>query len=367
MGWLLLSGRLVLASVFGVAGVGKAFDPTGSQKAISDFGSPGLFVKPVAFLLPVAEFSTTALLLWTSAAFWGAAAALALLLAFTIVITANMVKGRRPECHCFGQFHSRPISWATVTRNFVLAIGAAGILWEGPGMSEEAAARQFAEIARAHPLVVAALSLGVTGFLFQMFLLLALFQQHGRLILRMDTLERGAAGGGPLAPTPPALAGLPVGRPAPSFELSPANSGFTLDTLLVGRKPVLLVFTDPDCQASEELLPEIQRWERQYMEMITFVIISRASLSAKGQLGRKYVFTNVAWQKDHEISESYRIGGVPAAVVVRPDATIGTWVASGRAAIQSLVAFLLYTRLLVVTNEEVTSPFIRGRPNGTLL
>lgn len=350
MDLLLLSCRTLLAIVFASAGVAKTFDWTGSKKAISDFGVPALFVRPAAFLLPAAELVTAILLLWTSVAFWGAAAAVVLLLLFVAAITANLLMGRTPECHCFGQVHSRPISWAMVTRNVTLAIGAAAVLWKGPGVSPGTAVRQFMEIATAQPLPAAALSLAVVAFTVQTLFLLALFQQHGRLMLRMDGLEHLS---GAFAPTPPAVAGLPVGAPAPSFELSSEKGPVALERLLIGGKPVVLVFTDQDCQACAALLPEIERWERLYSEAVTFVVISRATPSANGGAGGKHLFRNTAWQKEREISESYKVGGVPAAVAVHPDATIGTWLASGRPAIQTLIMFLLYRRMMAPTSELV--------------
>jgi peroxiredoxin/uncharacterized membrane protein YphA (DoxX/SURF4 family) len=348
---LLLSGRILLAIVFASASAAKAFDARGSQKALSDFGLPQPFVRPAAFLLPVAELATAILLFSARAAFCGAASALALLLAFLVVIIANLLKGRRPECHCFGQFHPRPISWALVTRNVTLVIVAAAILWEGPGMSTAAAARRFAQIATAQPLPVAAVSLAAAGLIVQTFFLLALFQQHGRLMLRMDRLEQSAAA---FAPTRPAVAGLPLGARAPSFELSSDNGPNVLGRLLLGGKPVVLVFTDPDCQACAGLLPDIERWEHQFGEMVTFVVISRTPPSGNGGASAKQLFRNMAWQKNREVSESYKVGGIPAAVLVRPDATIGSWLATGRPAIQTLITLLLYRQMLVATNELVS-------------
>ena len=82
MDLLLLCIWIVLAIVLASAGAAKAFDPTGTRKAVSDFGLPPLFARPTALLLPIAEFGTAVLLLSTKAAFWGAAVALVLLLAF---------------------------------------------------------------------------------------------------------------------------------------------------------------------------------------------------------------------------------------------------------------------------------------------
>ncbi len=353
MDLLLLCVRILLAIVLGAAGAAKAFDPTGTRKAVSDFGLPQRFARPTALLLPIAELVTAALLLPTKAAFSGAAGALALLLAFAVVIAVNLIHGRTPECHCFGQLHSGPISWTLVVRNATLATGAAAIIWEGPGLSAATAARRFTQIAMAQPLPVAALSIAVVGFAFQAFLLLAVFQQHGRLMLRMDKLEQSASvSASGLVPS--ALAGLPIGARAPSFELSSPDGRVPIEALLIGGSPVVLVFSDPDCGACAELLPDLERWDRQYAEMATFVVISRAPASGNGAAGAKQVFRNTAWQENREISESYKAYGVPAAVVLRPDATIGTWLASGRPAIQTLVMFLLYMQMLPTANEVVS-------------
>ncbi len=353
MDLLLLCIRIVLAIVLGSAGAAKAFDPTGTRKAVSDFGLPRLFAKPTALLLPAAELVTAALLLLTTTALFGAAVALLLLVAFAVVIAVNLINGRNPECHCFGQFHSRPISWALVMRNIALASGAAAILFGGPGMQIVSAARQFTEIVKARPLPVAALSVAVVGFSFQAFLILATFQQHGRLILRMDKLEQSASVSGSLGLMPSELAGLPIGARAPSFELSSLSGRMPLEALSIGGTPVVLVFSDPNCHACAELLPDVERWERHYAEVVTFVVITRAPLSGNGAAGAKQEFRNTAWQEEREISESYKVSGVPAALVLRPDATIGTSLAYGRPAIQTLVTFLLYTQMLSTANQVV--------------
>ncbi len=354
MDLLLLGIRVALAIILGFAGAAKAFDPTGTRKAVSDFGLPPLFAKPGVFLLPTAELMTTALLLSTTTAVLGAAAAFALLLAFAVVIAVNLINGRTPECHCFGQFHSRPISWALVIRNLTFAIGAAAILWKGPGMQLVTAAHRFIEVAAAQPLSLAALSVAVVGFAFQIFLLSATFQQNGRLLLRMDKLEQSASVSGFLGLMPPTQVGLPLGARAPAFELSSPNGFVPLEALSNGGPPVVLVFSDPDCHACAELLPDIERWERQYAEVLTFVVISRTAASKNGDTSAKRVFQNVAWQEKNEISESYEVNGVPAAVVLRPDATIATGLAFGRPAIQTLVTFLLYSQMFSATHQVVS-------------
>ena len=49
-----------------------------------------------------------------------ALAAAALLTAFTVLLVARLVEGRRPPCACFGALSTRPVGPGSVVRNVVL-------------------------------------------------------------------------------------------------------------------------------------------------------------------------------------------------------------------------------------------------------
>ena len=104
----LLLGRLLLALVFAVAGTAKLSDREGSRQAIVDFGVPSAIAAPLGLVLPLAELTVAATLLPASTAWWGALGALALLALFVVGISINLARGRKPDCHCFGQLHSAP-------------------------------------------------------------------------------------------------------------------------------------------------------------------------------------------------------------------------------------------------------------------
>src|SRR5215218_10434028 len=126
-----LVARLVLAGVFTLAGVAKLADLKGSRQAIIGFGVPSAIAAPLGLLLPVAELSVAAALLPASTAWWGALGALGLLSVFVVGISINLARGRKPDCHCFGQLHSAPAGWKTLARNGILATVAGFVLWEG--------------------------------------------------------------------------------------------------------------------------------------------------------------------------------------------------------------------------------------------
>src|SRR5215203_4745384 len=131
MGIALLIARLLLALIFLVAGLAKLADRAGSRQALIDFGVPAALATPLGVLLPLAELAVAATLIPASTAWWGALGALALLLLFVAGIGINLARGRKPDCHCFGQLHSAPAGWRTLTRNGVLAAVAGFVVWEG--------------------------------------------------------------------------------------------------------------------------------------------------------------------------------------------------------------------------------------------
>src|SRR5918995_1188346 len=125
----LLIARLVLVGVFTLADVAKLSDLKGSRKAITDFGLPAVLASPLGLLLPLAELGVAAALIPASTAWWGALGALGLLLLFVVGISINLARGRKPECHCFGQLHSAPAGWRTLARNALLAAVTAFVVW----------------------------------------------------------------------------------------------------------------------------------------------------------------------------------------------------------------------------------------------
>src|SRR5215218_3966075 len=118
---VLLIARLLLASIFAVAGVAKLADRPHSRRSLVNFGVPVSLAAPLSILLPLSELAVAVALVLTPLAWWGAVGALGLLLLFIAGISFNLARGRNPHCHCFGQLHSAPAGWKTLARNGVLA------------------------------------------------------------------------------------------------------------------------------------------------------------------------------------------------------------------------------------------------------
>ena len=319
----LLAARVLLVSVFIVAGVTKLADRAGSKKALVDFGVPASLAAPLGVLLPLAELAVAAALIPASTAWWGAVGALVLLLLFVVGISANLARGRKPECHCFGQLHSEPAGWKTLVRNGVLAAVAGFVVWRGYGGAGPSAVGGLAGLSTAQllGLGVGVVLLGMVAA--QWWFLLALLRQNGRLAMRVEALE----GGGRPEEPPPRLG---LGEVAPDFEL-PNLQGQkrTLEGLRARGKPVILLFTDPNCGPCKAMLADVGRWQEVYAQKLSVALVGRGEPEENAISASEHGLTNVLLQEDWEVADAYGVDGTPSAVLVQPDGTIASPVLEG--------------------------------------
>jgi methylamine dehydrogenase accessory protein MauD len=309
---------------------------THSRQGLIDFGVPPALASPLGILLPLAELAVAAALIPTSTAWWGAIGTLALLLLFVVAIGVNLARGRKPECHCFGQLHSAPAGWKTLSRNGALAAVAGFIVWGGRDGAGASAVSWLGALSSAQlvglifGLVVLGLLVGTWWFL------LHLLRQNGRLLARLEALEERLGIEGAAAQV---SQGLPVGTQAPAFELSGLyGETLTLEALRAPGRPVMLLFTDPGCGPCNALLPEIGRWQQEHAEVLTLSLISRGTAEENRAKMTEHGLQHVLVQQDWEVYEAYQGNGTPSAVVVLPDGTIGSPVVGGAEAISTLVA-----------------------------
>ena len=285
----------------------KLADRDGSRQAIFDFGVPVALVGPFGFILPLAELAVAAALVPTTTARWGAVGALALLSLFAAAIGANLARGRKPECRCFGQLHSAPAGWSTLARNTILAAPAAFVVWQG----------REGDVGPSAVGWVGALSavqgLGLFAAVLAVGLLIAWWWARR-------------------------MAGLPVGSPAPAFDLlNLEGEEVTLDSLRSPGRPVLLFFTDPGCDYCAEVLPEVGRWQDELADEVTIAIISCDDPEENRAMSNEHGLSRVLLEEDLEVSEVYRVDGTPSAVLVTPDGTIGSFLAESAEEIEDLV------------------------------
>src|SRR6187431_725518 len=131
MNELLIIIRLVLFGVFALAAIGKFLDLKGSEKAVKDFGTPEEFAKTFAIALPFAEIVFAFCFLFVSTSWVGAIGGLILLLTFTGGMIWQIAQGKAPDCHCFGQIHSEPVSSKMLVRNIIFSLLALFLIAQG--------------------------------------------------------------------------------------------------------------------------------------------------------------------------------------------------------------------------------------------
>lgn len=341
MSYALLIARLLLSAVFGVAGAAKLADQAGSRQALIAFGVPNVLANPLGVVLPAIELVVAASLLPIASAWFGAIAALSILSLFILGMTFNLAQGRTPECNCFGQAHSAPISWSTVARNAVLATVAGFVVWSG----NDAVGPSI--VGWLDDLTVAQRAESLIGLAFlvllgaEVTLLLQVLCQQGRLLTRLDAVEASLADRVPntvASASSRTSAGLLVGLRAPSFRLSALDGRIvTLETLRSGGRSVLLLFTNPSCGPCGALLPEIGRWQQELGAALTIVLVSEGA-AEDNRANNAHQAGPVLLQQKREVAEAYQAWGTPAAVLVLADGTIGSPVAQGADAIRTLVS-----------------------------
>jgi peroxiredoxin/uncharacterized membrane protein YphA (DoxX/SURF4 family) len=321
-----LGVRVVLAVVFALAGAAKLFDRPGSRRSLSEFGVPGSVVPIAAVLLPLLELATAVALIPPASARWAGLAGLVLLLGFMGGIVNANLRGRAPDCHCFGQLHSAPAGREALARNGVLAALAAVVIWQGPGPSISAwvSARTPAELVAVGAVAMALVMSGVA---------VRLWLERRRL--RDDLADALAQ----IAALP---RGLPVGATAPAFALPDLHGRTqTLESLRARKRPLVLVFVAPGCGPCKSILAELASWQTTLADRLTVAVISQGTVAENRPFAEEHGIANLLLQENWEVTRAYRIPATPAALVVTPDQAIGSSVVGPGWAIEPLIRLAL--------------------------
>ena len=373
MGAALLALRLLLASVFLVAGVAKLVDLRGSRRAVVGFGVPERFAGVAGLFLPAAELAAGVALVPVFSARFGALCAGVLLIGFIAAIGNALAHGRQPDCHCFGQVHSAPAGWRTLARNLVL-LGLAGFVaiggWRDAGVS---ATHWVTQVSAAWLVAICASVVLVLLFCFQLWFSLQLLSQNGRTLGRLEALEDalqgmaaalGLAQNGTADPGPLGHGlhggGLPVGSPAPEFELEDVDGEpHSLESLLAGGRRLMLLFSDAGCGPCDALMPQLAGWQREHTEQLQIAAIASGDQDRNRAKAAEHGLESVLLQSGREVSEAYQAHGTPMALVIGADGVILSPTVGGRERITTLVAQATRTRLAV---RQV--PSANGHQNG---
>jgi len=361
----LLTSRLLLAAVFLLAGASKLLDPLGLRKALRGFGLPPALARPMVVLLPVLELAVAGALIPARLAWYGARGALALLAVFMIAVGIAMIRGRKPDCHCFGQLHSAPVGWPTLVRNAVLAVFAA---WLASRRQRDLGPDPWAWFASLDVIERKLAVVGACAVAFLFFYLLRRSrpetesiesqlswslgiddedepeEQPAAMPVKRTGKPTGTRAAPPAVVPEPAKivvmgVGLPIGTPAPEFEL-PGMTGETrsLQSLRKQGRDVLLVFSSPHCKPCQALASSLVRWKREMEGLPNIVLVSRGAAQDNLAKLREFGTSQVLLQRNFEVAEMYDCISTPSAVLVGADGLIRSELALGGVAIKQLLS-----------------------------
>ena len=169
-----------------------------------------------------------------------------------------------------------------------------------------------------------------------LFVLVQLLRQQGRILLRLDGLEKVPAGSSaglrtrPLSESRIVRDGLKAGTPAPAFSLPDIHGGTVSLDQFRGRK-VLLVFSDPQCGPCDMLAPKLVRFHRKHGNNgLAVVMVGRGD----GEENRKKATQHgiafpVVLQEKWKLSREYGIFATPTGFLIGQDGVIVRNVATG--------------------------------------
>jgi peroxiredoxin/uncharacterized membrane protein YphA (DoxX/SURF4 family) len=308
----LIVARTALAGIFLLAAITKLADMAGSRRALEGFNVPARFISAAAVLLPAAELAAAILLVPEATAAVGAALAALLLGLFVAGILAALRRGEAPDCHCFGQIHSRPVGQETLGRNLVLAAAAVfiAVAGGGPGFGEWASDTPGAEVA------LAATSL------------LAILASYAALTLWLGQRPRAADGRDLPAPVEP-------GRRAPDFAVEDLEGTSHQSSDLIGERTVL-VFISATCGPCRGLMPELARWRSMLAGRLAIHVLASGDVPTLRDLAEEHDVP-LLLDTDGRISERFGVSGTPSGLELSPEGTVMSPPAPGSLAIEGLI------------------------------
>lgn len=332
---ILLLVRLILFSVFALAGIGKLLDLQGSEKAVKAFGTPAEFARFFAVAIPIAELIFAFCFLFPQTAWLGALGGLILLASFTGAMIWQIRRGEAPDCHCFGQIHSEPVGVKSLVRNIIFAALAIVLIFAGRANQGRPLGATNREVGQNITLLLFALALVVV-----VSYLKRLLDENRKLTSRVELLELMDVGGRPVErseASDPAES-LPIGAPFPDFELPDANGRVvTYEHVLAAGKPQMFFFVGPNCEPCKELLPDFEEWRNEFAESASFTFVSSGDVEANRERFGEEIAQTMLLQKGRELANVVLAKWTPTAIAVTSGGAIASHPAVGDMAIRDLM------------------------------
>ncbi len=331
----LLLIRILLAGIFALAGIAKFLDLKGSRKAFMDFGVPPSLAMPGAVALSVAEILIAVMFLSVTTSWYAAIGASFLLLLFIIQMTYQMARGNAPDCHCFGQIHSEPVSVKSIVRNIIFAVPAIFLVLQGvrnQGFSLLDPRLDLMQLVFGTAVLILLLAV--------IFTLLKISHQQTEIMRRIEVMELVARDGAQVEREDVVSPheGLPIGAVVPDFELPDLDGKqVSLTDLKAAGKPVLFFYVAPTCAPCKALVPEFETWQRELADKLEIVFLSNGTAKENEEKFGGESDKTILLQKHREVADLFKAQWTPTAVLMDANGRVASHAAAGDTAIRELI------------------------------
>lgn len=331
----ILALRIILAIIFGVAGVAKFADLVGSRKALAGFGVPASLIPAVAIGLPAVEIVIAAGLLNVELSWFAAIGGISLLTVFSIGMIVQISRGNAPDCHCFGQLHSEPVGVKSLVRNIIIMVPAGYLLLLGNGHQGLSFAYMTPDIIQMFLIGLGVVILGAMAFYLR-----AISAQQTQIIRRIEILEVMSRDGATVerdeAGSP--HDGLPIGAFLPELDLKGFDGNFFGTRALREQvRPTLLIFVSPTCGPCQALLPRVDEWADDLREKLDFMFVSSGTVYENIEKFGSVENRPILLQDEREFADLVSARWTPSALLVSSDGRIASHIAAGDSAITDLI------------------------------
>lgn len=331
----LLLIRILLAGIFALAGVAKFLDLKGSRKAFMDFGVPPGLAMPGAIALSIVEVVIAVMFLSIATSWYAAIGASFLLLLFIIQMSYQMAHGNAPDCHCFGQIHSEPVSAKSIVRNIIFAVPAIFLAYQGSGN------QGFGLLDSRVDLMPLVFGTAIVALLFALaFSLRKISQQQTEIMRRIEVMELVARDGAHVEREDVVSPheGLPIGAVVPDFELPHVNGKtVSLAEIKSAGKPVLFFYVSPSCSPCRALVPEFETWQKALADKLQIVFLSNGSAKENIDKFGGEAEKMILLQKHREVANLFKAQWTPTAVLMDANGRVASHAAAGDSAIRELI------------------------------
>ena len=178
-----------------------------------------------------------------------------------------------------------------------------------------------------------------------------LVRQNGRVLLRLEVLEKSleARQPEPVPSAPAAPSGLPVGSMAPGFDLPDLSGSNHRLSEFLGRR-LLLIFFNPQCGFCTAMAPELAALAPESRGgRPVLLVVSTGDAEANRQLVETHALRwPVLLQKEMEVASQYQAHGTPMGYLIDEAGAIASELAVGAPA------------LLELATAQRTKPVARG-------